>query len=114
VRTVSKSQKEDVGAFAVVQPEVLQFRQAQVSEPCVFADVQFDVSERERGQGFKGPFLTRRGAREMREEALEELFLCRHTALSMCELCSIDPVACVNLQPVDFRRFATRQSNAAQ
>lgn len=37
-RTANKLQKKDVGIFAVAQLEALQFRQAQVGEPCVFAD----------------------------------------------------------------------------
>jgi hypothetical protein len=37
-RTANQLQKKDVGIFAVAQLEALQFRQAQVGEPCVFAD----------------------------------------------------------------------------
>jgi hypothetical protein len=64
-------EKEDVGSFAVAQLEALQFGQAQVSEPCVLARVQFDIPEHENGEIVEWSIVAWRCAREMREEALD-------------------------------------------
>jgi hypothetical protein len=113
-RAASQLQKKDVGCFAVVQLEALQFRQAQVGEPCVLAQVQLDISEHESGEIVEGPFVTRRCAREMCEEALNKLVFRGHAVLSVCEVCSIDPVARINLERNHCLRVAFLQSDAAQ
>jgi hypothetical protein len=50
----------------------------------------------------------------MREQALNKLVLCRHAVLSVCEVCSIDPVAGIDLERGHCLRVTFLQSNTAQ